>query len=173
MNGRRSFGIAFVMLSLALVVPATAESQQRALKEQLIGAWILVSNNNTLPDGTKRELWGPNPKGILILDPSGRYAQTQMRSNRAKFKSGNRLQATPEESRTAMQESLAQFGTWSVDEPTKTITLNIEGSVFPNSEGNRSRRVILGLTADELRVTNPGPSAGGKSEAVFRRATGQ
>src|SRR6476620_9820990 len=81
MNRRSVFSLsAITALGLAFL-PGSAVSQQKSLKEQLLGVWVLVSNANTLPDGSKRELWGPNPKGILILDASGRYAQTQMRAD--------------------------------------------------------------------------------------------
>jgi len=58
-------------LGLALL-PGSALSQQKSLQEQLTGTWTLVSNDNVAPDGTKRQLYGPNPKGILILDAGGK-----------------------------------------------------------------------------------------------------
>jgi hypothetical protein len=51
-------------LGLALL-PGSALAQQKSLKEQLAGTWTIVSNDNVAPDGTKRQLFGPNPKGIL------------------------------------------------------------------------------------------------------------
>jgi hypothetical protein len=65
-------------LGLALL-PGSALSQQKSLQKQLTGTWTLVSNDNVAPDGTKRQLYGPNPKGILILDANGRYAQIYVR----------------------------------------------------------------------------------------------
>jgi len=144
-------------LGLALL-PGSALAQQKSLKEQLTGVWTLVSIDNILPDGTKQQLWGANPKGILILDASGRYAQTQMRADIPKFKSNNRFEATPEENKAAMQGSLANFGTWSVNEADKTIVLRREASLLPNDAGTDSKRVIISLTADELKATNPGPT---------------
>jgi hypothetical protein len=64
---------AMTVLGLALV-PSSAISQQKSLKDQLVGAWTLVSADNTAPNGTKRQGYGANPKGILILDAGGRYA---------------------------------------------------------------------------------------------------
>jgi hypothetical protein len=57
---------AVTALGLALL-PDSAASQQRSLKEQLVGSWTIVSNDNVAPDGTKRQIFGPNPKGIFIL----------------------------------------------------------------------------------------------------------
>jgi hypothetical protein len=36
----------------------------------------------------------------------------------------------------------AQFGTWSVDEGSKTLIVHIEGSMFPNQAGSDSKRSV-------------------------------
>ena len=77
---------ALAACGLALL-PGSAISQQKSMKEQLIGAWTLVSIDNIMPDGSKRQFYGTNPKGVQIFDASGRWAQMQVRAGRAKFKS--------------------------------------------------------------------------------------
>jgi hypothetical protein len=150
------------------LLPGSAIAQQKSLKEQLVGTWTLVSNDNIAPDGTRRQLLGPNPKGILILDANGRYAAIQVDPNRPKFKINNRLEGTPEENKAAMRGATASFGTWSVNEADRTLISNVEGALFPNSQGTVVRRSIT-LTGDELRYINP-ETAGGRAEAVYRRA---
>lgn len=170
MNRRSILSIAaMTALGLALV-PGAAVSQQKSLKEQLVGTWTLVSNDNVAPDGTKRQLFGANPKGILILDSGGRYALVQMRPDRPKFAANNRLQGTPEENKAAQEGAVATFGTWLVNEADKTIGLRIEGSVYPNVEGSYVQRPIVSLTADELKWVNPAAASGGTTESVFKRA---
>jgi hypothetical protein len=122
---RRSILSIFVMTALGLaLVPRSAVSQQKSLKEQLVGTWTTVSADNVLPDGTKRQLFGANPKGIIIFDANGRYAFVQMDPDRPK--ANNRLQGTPEEVKAAWDGAVAHFGTWSVTEADKTIGLRIE-----------------------------------------------
>jgi len=66
---------AIVLVCTWLGTPAV-RAQEKPLREQLVGAWTLVSIEVTSRDGDKRPgLGGPNAKGILILDVSGRYAQ--------------------------------------------------------------------------------------------------
>jgi hypothetical protein len=160
---------AMAALGIALL-PSSALAQQKSLKEQLTGAWNLVSIENTMPDGKKSMGFGPNPKGILIFDASGRYSQAQMRGDRAKFKSADRTVVTAEESKKAMDDSLAQLGNWSADETSKTITLRIESSLVPNGDGTEGKRVNVSVTGDELKFSNPGPASGGRNDSVYRRA---
>jgi hypothetical protein len=93
-----------------------------------------------------------------------------LRSDRPKFKVSDRLQGTPEEYAAAVRGTAASYGTWSVDEAGKTITLRIEGSLLPNQDGTEGKRSIVNLTADELRWLNASAASGGKSENVYKRA---
>jgi Lipocalin-like domain len=160
---------ALTALGLALL-PSGAISQQKSLKEQLVGTWTIVSNDNVAPDGTKRQIFGPNPQGILIFDANGRYALMFMQPGRPKFQAKNRLRGTPEEIKAAFEGALVHFGTWSVTEADKVIVLRTEGALYPNQEGTEGKRTIVTLTADELKMANPASGAGGTTEAVFRRA---
>src|SRR5258708_37660539 len=89
-------------LGLALL-PVSALAQQKSLKEQLAGTWTIISNDNVGPDGAKRQLFGANPKGILVLAANGQYAQIIVRPDMPKFKVNNRLEGTAEENKAAVQ----------------------------------------------------------------------
>jgi hypothetical protein len=126
-----------------------------------------VSSNAKLPDGSA--LWGSDPKGLMIFTESGRYSWQIFRSDRPRFASKNRMQGTSEENAAVLQGSLASFGTYSVDDKGTTITTVVEGSTFPNSEGETLKRVITSLTADTLVYENPATTRGERVEAVWRR----
>jgi hypothetical protein len=117
-------------LGLALL-PGSALAQQKPLKEQLAGTWTIISNDNTAPDGTKRQLFGPNPKGILVLAANGQYAQIIVHPDRPNFKVNNRLEGTPEENMAAVHGTTASFGSWSFDEASQTLIVRNEGGMFP------------------------------------------
>jgi hypothetical protein len=38
---------------------------------QLIGTWILTSGEHMLPNGSKVQSYGTNPKGIVVFDANG------------------------------------------------------------------------------------------------------
>ena len=160
-----------VIAFLALVMASSgAVSQQTSLREQLVGAWTLVSIFSTDKQGVKSERRGPNPKGLLIFDASGRYSILTARSDMANFKINNVDQGTPEENKAVLTGMIANIGTWSVDEATNTISTHVEAGSFPNLNGNTQKRVISTLTADELRYVNGASATGTIDEAIWRRA---
>ena len=171
MNRRNTISLTtLALLCLGLAFSAgDAGAQQKSLNQQLSGTWILVSINQTAKDGTKPQLFGPNPKGVQILDASGQYAQIIVRPDRPKFKVNNRLEGTPEENKVAVHGTTATFGTWSVDEASKTYTVHYEGGMFPNQAGTDSKRTVS-VTGDELKVSNPATASGLKSDTVWKRA---
>jgi hypothetical protein len=160
--------------ALALCASATTMSgvmaQQKSLKEQLIGSWTFVTSVDTNKDGTKFERFGPNAKGLLILDASGHYSLLESRASISKFAINNVNQGTAEENKAVLQGMIAHVGTWSVDEASKTLTTNVEARSFPNLNGGIQKRTITLLTADELKYANPATTAGTSSEVVWRRA---
>ena len=157
------------LLLLGVALPAgDAVGQQKTLKEQLVGTWTLVSATTNRPDGSLQ--WGSNPKGLLIFTENGRYSSHTVRSDRPKFASKNRLQGTPDENKAAVHGAIASFGTYTVNEANKTFTVRFEGSSYPNLEGTESTRPFT-ITGDELKITNPAPTAGGPpSELIYKRA---
>src|SRR5262249_61039650 len=99
MKRRTVLGIS-TMTALALALPSgRATAQQQSFKQQLAGTWTVVSSANTAPDGSKREIFGANPKGVLVLDASGRYAQIIIRPGRPNSKPTNRWMVRPEKTR--------------------------------------------------------------------------
>ena len=159
---------ALTALGLALL-PSNAISQQKSLKEQLIGTWTLVSATQRTKEGVKSDRWGPNPRGRAIFEANGRYSFMIFRSDVPKFASNNMNQVTAEEAKAAMQGMTANYGTWSIDEATKTLTMNIEASSSPNLNGGTQKRIISSLSADEFKYTNPASQIGSVDDVVWKR----
>jgi hypothetical protein len=51
--------------------------------------------------------------------------------------------------------SIAYYGTYTVNDAEKTITVHIERSSFPNLNGTDGKRILALLSADETKYTNP------------------
>jgi hypothetical protein len=77
---------------------------------------------------------------------------------------------TPDEAKAIVSGAIGLVGTYTVEDASKTITLRVEGSSFPNQMGSDQKRVITSLTADELKFQNPTAITGGAIYYVFRRA---
>lgn len=161
-----------LLLVLAVVLsPGQSAAQQKLLRDQLIGAWELVSCERTTPNGSKQP-YCVNPIGTLIFDASGRYAQMIAARGRSKLNTVNRFDASAEQYKAAVQGFLANFGTWSVDEEDKTVTRHYEGAMLPNYEGTESK-MSVSIAGDELTLVDPNPNAGlgqGRFVTVYRRA---
>jgi Lipocalin-like domain len=168
---RRSIRSLAAIIALGLtLLPGTSTAQQKSIKDQIAGTWIFVSALDIYPDGRKNDRWGSNPKGVFIFDGNGHYAQFITRSDLPKIAGGTADKGTAEENKAIVQGLVASFGTYTVNEAEKTIITHVEGGAFPNLIGVDQKRVILSLTADELKYTNPATSTGTKAEATWRRA---
>lgn len=159
-----------VTLVGGLVLAAfSAIAQQKTLKEQIVGTWTAVSVQDTKSDGTKADSLGPNPKGTTIYEANGRYAFIITRADLPRVAANNRNQATADEAKAIVSGSTAYFGTYTVNEVDKTVSLKVEASIFPNIIGSEQKRIITSITADEMRFTNPTTTGGTRVEAVWKR----
>jgi hypothetical protein len=165
---RNTLHIVVLAMLAPTLLPANAASEETSLRDQLIGTWKIVSVDNTRPDGSIKQIFGPHPKGIAVFDARGNTAIILMRSDRPKFAANNRDLGTPEEFKVTVQGTHAYFGTYSVVEAEKTLVFHVEGNTFPNQEGIDTKRFIS-INGDEFRWTTPNPSVGGKSEAIWKR----
>ena len=160
---------ATVLLVLALL-PGSAVSQQKSLKDQLVGAWTFVSAFDIHPDGRKDDRWGANPKGVFIFDATGHFAFFISRSDLPKIAGNSPFKATAEESQAIMRGLGASFGTYTVNEAEKILITSVEGGIFPNQIGATQSRVIVSLTADEFKYANQATTSGARAESIWRRA---
>jgi len=159
------------LVGMAMVNPAIAQKSAPTSEKakQLVGAWTLVAAENVRADGSKVEVFGSNPKGTMIFSSDGHFALIQMRADLPKLASNSRDAGTPEENKAVVQGSIAYFGTYSVNESDKVITVRLEGSTFANL-GGEQRKIITSLTADELKFINPRTPSGATLEVVWKRA---
>ena len=146
------------------------QPRAKTAKERLLGAWTLVS----LTAGEEADQtfpYGANPKGSMMVDANGRFMITVVRSDLPQFASNNRMTATPDEATAVVQGSIAYYGSYSIDEATQVITVNVEGSTFPNFTGGTQTRILSFNGDDEVTYLNPTPSHGGApAKVTYRRA---
>jgi hypothetical protein len=107
----------------------------------------------------------------MMVDANGRFMITVVRSDLPNFASNNRMRGTPDESNSVVQGSIAYYGTYTIDEATRVITVKVEGSTFPNFTGGTQTRILSFNGDDEVTYLNPTPSHGGApAKVTYRRA---
>ena len=77
------------------------------------------------------------------------------------------MKTTPAEEKAVAHGVLSYFGSYTVTEADKSITLRIERSAFPNQASDVKR--VVTLTGDELKIDNASRTAGGRTVTVWRR----
>jgi len=156
------------VLAPSLSAAAATRSDAAA---SLVGTWQLVSAASVKADGTRVDLYGPKPIGMLVFDGRGRYASQMMRAERPRFASGKKSDGTPEEYRATVQGVNAHFGEYAVDAGGAHLVFRIQHALFPNWEGTTQERAFT-LVGDLLTYTVPAPTSGDGvfDEVVWRRA---
>jgi hypothetical protein len=67
-------------------------------------------------------------------------------------------------------ESIAYYGTYTVNETEEVAILHIDASTFPNQVGTDQKRTITSLTAAELNYNIPAAMSGGLIHQAWKRA---
>lgn len=160
-----------VFLAMAMMIgsifSAPAAARQGPLGSQLTGAWDLVSIEVIAQDGTRRPgFGGPNAKGILILDPGGRYAQVTGNPDRPKLSTRVRKDIPVAELGEAARSFGARYGAWSVNEADRTLVLTIELGMLEPKPAARTSSVRV--TGSDLELVES--QGGSKTRFLFRRA---
>ena len=160
---------AAMALGLALL-PGSAASQQKSLKDQLVGTWTIVSWEQVRPDNSKFRRFGDNPKGVNVFDAIGNFVVLFARPDLPKLASANPSTPTPDEAKAIVGGAIGYYGTYTVDETAKIVTLRILASSFPNQVGMAQKRTITSITPDELKYQNTTVISGGQIYIAMKRA---
>jgi len=168
--------VGMLVLVAAVITVGTLSGASKVYAEEkgaslAQGSWILVELYNE-EAGKRTEPFGPNPRGSMLLTPDGRFSMTLLRASLPKFAANVRTKGTVEENAAVVQGSVAAIGTYTVTgDKEKMLNLHIEGSTYPNWDGQDQKRPMT-VIGDELKVINNAPSIGGsgKNTQVWKRA---
>lgn len=94
-----------------------------------------------------------------------------MRAVRPSFAAESRLEGSADEYKAAVQGMISHFGTYEVDEASRTVQFRIEGSSYPNWEKTIQKRDFK-LLGNRLMWSDPsaGPRSGElQSDLIWKR----
>ena len=140
-----------LLVALTMVVHTTASHAQapaKSLKEALAGHWQLVSVT-----ANERTPYGANPHGSMFLDAGGHFSVIVISAGNAR--------------------NISYFGTYTVNDADKSMTMHIEDSSGGSGEsaaGRDVKRLII-LSGDDLLVQSEAPSgARGAVKLTWKQA---
>jgi hypothetical protein len=144
---------------------AAAIQAAPAARDRFIGVWGLVRCERKSKDGRIDYPYGEKPVGRINYDRAGRMSAQLMRPGRrstvapgVSLIAGN---ANGEEIHEAVNGFIAYFGTFDVDESTRTVIHHVQACLVPSWVGtdlkrtyrfNASRLVLTAVTASVLEL---------------------
>jgi hypothetical protein len=151
---RREFIALIGMAAAAIPQHASAEPiAPDSMAGRLAGTWGFDSALSTRKDGSTFERWGASPKGIMMFDRAGNYAQIIIGS----------------ESRVFGAKTFCAFGTYTVDETKRVLLTHIISSSNAKLTDTVQHRDILELTPEQMRYSNPQTMIGATAEVLWKR----
>ena len=158
---------AAAVLSFLFVIPAGDASAQSA--KSLVGTYEGVAFRGVDASGKTFDIFGSNPRALMVLTPDGRYSIIVMRASLPKFAANSRIKGSAEENQSVVTGSLAHFGKYSIDAKDKTITFHVESATYPNWDGVPQKRPFTykgGELSYKVAVVSGGVGAG---DVVWKR----
>jgi hypothetical protein len=140
----------------------------KTLREQLIGAWKLVSYIAKPVDGSEQYYpMSEKPMGIIMYTPDGFMSAQLMHPQRNNFASGDWFNGTDAEYKQEATTYIAYTGPFHVDEEKQALAHSMFISLFPNWIGQTQPRVVK-IEGDLLHLSTASPIvSGGKMVNSF------
>jgi hypothetical protein len=151
------------MVSALCLFPfASGRASAAAEREKFIGVWTLVSGASTDEvTGEVRYPWGKSPVGRLVYDEAGRvFAQLMNPGRRPVGGISNQgaaaaiAGASAEDMREMLTGFNSYFGTFDIDEPSRTVIHHLQSALIPSWVGSDQRRKYEFSGRDQLIILN-------------------
>ena len=120
----------------------------------LIGAWKLISFAIQNSNGDVVYPFGKNAQDTISYTESGRFSVQVFRPNRPHFASGDQLRGTSEEVKANYEGFSSYYGSSESDSENGFVIHHVEGSLFPNWEGQQKKR-FYNLSGNRLKLISP------------------
>ena len=156
MRLHRRLILSLMVFAASIAVLSRADDKKVDARDQLAGAWRLVSVETIRPGGEViYPFYGKHPQGLIVYDRSG-WMSVQIVSDPIptvpKGDSRDEFRSAPPEERAAAADSYyAYFGTWTIDPAASTVTHHLKHSLLPGERGSDFVR-HFSIAADRLTL---------------------
>lgn len=121
------------ILASAALFPLGAQSQDKPLKEAIIGSWLVTAVVDQYDSGKQVNNWG-TVKGSLTFDAAGRFNQIIIGDAQPALKT--------QDPRRPDAPVVAYYGTYTVDEGGKTIVTKLEAASYSARAGTTFTSIV-------------------------------
>jgi hypothetical protein len=153
-----------LVIPFGCAAPARAADQGPIGREQLIGAWRLVSMDYRGPDNASVDpFYQPDSTGLIIYDASGWMSVHIAGPHRQAWKvPASRFPTTgaPQDGAlkaAAFDSYYAYFGTWDLDEVHSVVTHHVITALLPAEEGQSYAQQVALENGRLIFTTRTGP----------------
>lgn len=133
MNRRSLISLSAIAALGLAVLPGIAVSQQKSLKDTIVGSWSITSVVDQYESGKKINNWG-TVKGNISFDAAGRFSQIIIGDAQPALK-------TPDP-RKPDAPVVAYYGTYTVNEGSKTIAIKLADASFSARAGTQQTWIV-------------------------------
>jgi hypothetical protein len=131
----------------------------------IVGAWKLISFEIRRDNGEVTYPFSEEAQGSIIYTESGRFAAQVMRPDRPQFAAGDQMKGTAEEIKANYEGFVSYFGPYEFDAENGFVLHHVEGSLFPNWEGQAQKRFFK-LSGNRLTLSTPPTLWGGGGQII-------
>jgi hypothetical protein len=139
---------------------------EQQVRDQLLGAWRLVSMVAIAPDGTITHTLGEHPEGQISYTPGGQMAALLQHTERPAL-SGTAREATDAEAVAAWRTFIAYFGSYSIDLDAGALVHHVQGAYLPSMVGTDQVRYFT--FEDDLLMLQPPATAAGSAKIIWQK----
>ena len=131
----------------------------------IIGVWKLVSFELRQETGAVIYPFGRNAHGSILYTESGRFSAQLMQSSRQHFASQDQMKGTAPEIEAAFKGCISYYGSYTFHPDAGTVVHHVEGSLFPNWEGQSLKR-FYSIHGNRMELSTPPTVWGGGGTIV-------
>lgn len=144
-----------------LARPAGAGVPAQTIRDQFLGSWKLIEFTRKNKAGVVDHPYGPHATGRITYDRAGRMSAQLMNPDRPKSKNPPGVSQiadfTESDMRAVLNGYISYYGTFDIDDTTKTVHHRVESCLYPSWVGTTLNRTYE-FSGKRLTLKADGPT---------------